>query len=129
AFLGRRLTYTYGIGTNHAPRAAGPTRFEPVLPVVALAEGRLTRAEAGGVPLLLVRRGDRIYALAETCAHLGGPLADGWLVEDSVVCPWHQSRFALADGAVRDGPALYRQPVYDTRVRNGRVEVRLRRGS
>jgi nitrite reductase/ring-hydroxylating ferredoxin subunit len=95
-----------------------------VLPVAELAEGRLRKAEVRGVPLLLVRRGDRIFAMVETCSHLGGPLSEGWLVEDSVVCPWHQSRYRLEDGHVLDGPSTYVQPCFETRVRNGQVEVR-----
>jgi nitrite reductase/ring-hydroxylating ferredoxin subunit len=128
AYLGGHLVYKQRIGVNRAPEDAGPDRFVPVLPVTELAEGRLRRAEVQGTPILLVRRGERIYALAETCAHLGGPLAEGWLVEDTVVCPWHQSRFRLEDGHVVDGPATFHQPCYDARVRNGQIEVRRARG-
>jgi len=40
-----------------------------------LGEGKPIRAEHNGTPILLVRRGSQIYALAETCSHLGGPLS------------------------------------------------------
>jgi len=43
-----------------------------------------------------------------------------------VTCPWHGSRFRLGDGSVARGPATAPQPVFETRVRNGSVEVRLR---
>jgi nitrite reductase/ring-hydroxylating ferredoxin subunit len=45
-------------------------------------------------------------------------------VGDSIQCPWHRSRFALEDGRVLDGPAVHPQPCLETRVRNGRIEVR-----
>lgn len=35
----------------------------------------------------------------------------------TVVCPWHDSRFALADGHVIDGPATFAQPRYEARPR------------
>ena len=54
----------------------------------------------------------------------GGPLSEGTLVGDSVVCPWHHSRFALEDGRVLDGPAVHPQPCLETRVRDGQIEVR-----
>jgi nitrite reductase/ring-hydroxylating ferredoxin subunit len=41
-----------------------------------------------------------------------------------VTCPLHGSRFALADGRVRRGPASQPQPVLRTRVRNGWIELR-----
>jgi nitrite reductase/ring-hydroxylating ferredoxin subunit len=36
---------------------------------------------------VLVPHADRLYALVETCAHLGGPLADAKLEGNAVVCP------------------------------------------
>jgi nitrite reductase/ring-hydroxylating ferredoxin subunit len=89
-----------------------------------LAEAKPTRAEHDGVPILLVRRGDRIFALAETCSHFNGPLSEGKLVGDSIVCPWHASRFALQDGRVLDGPAVHPQPCLRVRVQTGQVEIR-----
>ena len=77
-----------------------------------------------GVPILLVRRGEQIFAVAETCSHLGGPLAEGKLDGTSVQCPWHQYRFALQDGRVLDGPAVHPLPCMETRVNNGQVEIR-----
>jgi nitrite reductase/ring-hydroxylating ferredoxin subunit len=77
-----------------------------------------------GHDVLLVRSGGTIHALAGRCTHRGGPLADGELVDGCVECPWHGSRFALEDGSVERGPAAFPQPLYETRVRDGRVEVR-----
>jgi len=78
----------------------------------------------GGVPILLVRRGDRLFAMAETCSHFSGPLSEGKLVGDSIVCPYHFSRFALEDGRVLDGPAVHSQPCLEIRTSNGHIEVR-----
>jgi nitrite reductase/ring-hydroxylating ferredoxin subunit len=76
------------------------------------------------VAVLLLRRGGEIHAIANTCAHLGGPLCEGKLEGDVVECPWHGSRFSLHDGQVVDGPATQPQPLFETRVREGWVEVR-----
>jgi nitrite reductase/ring-hydroxylating ferredoxin subunit len=77
-----------------------------------------------GVPVLLVRRGGEIHALAHTCSHLGGPLSKGKLEGEIVQCPWHGSRFSIKDGSVVDGPATFPQPCFETRVRDGQIEVR-----
>jgi nitrite reductase/ring-hydroxylating ferredoxin subunit len=71
-----------------------------------------------------VRRGSRIFALAETCSHFSGPLSEGKLVGDSIVCPWHASTFALQDGRVLNGPAVHPQPCLEVRVEKGQIEVR-----
>jgi nitrite reductase/ring-hydroxylating ferredoxin subunit len=78
-------------------------------------------------PLLLVREGSRVYCLAETCAHLGGPLSEGKLEGTTIVCPWHASRFDLATGEAIDGPTAFPQPCLQARRRNGQIEVRLAR--
>jgi len=124
AYLGGHLVYGEQIGVDHAAAQAPPHEFVPVLAEAELPENELRRVEAKGVPVLLVRRNGTIYALAETCSHMGGPLSEGELEGDSVRCPWHGSRFSLEDGRVLDSPATLPQPCFDTRVNNGQIEVR-----
>ena len=122
-YLGGHLSYEERIGVDHAQRDA-PDEWSPVMAESDLPEAELRRAEVQGRSVLLVRRNGRIFAIGEKCAHLGGPLAEGELDGDSVVCPWHGSRFRLENGDVIDGPAVYAQPCYETRVHEGRIEVR-----
>jgi Rieske Fe-S protein len=49
------------------------------------------------------------------CAHAGGPLAEGKIVDGCIECPWHQSRFDLVSGRAKQGPTTYDQPIYDVR--------------
>ena len=56
--------------------------------------------EVDGLPLAVFRtRAGRIFAVDGICPHKGGPLADGMLAGDSVVCPYHAFRFEGATGA------------------------------
>ena len=48
------------------------------------------------------RTGDRFFAAANTCLHLGGPLE---CKDGAFVCPWHGAGFDMADGRRIDGPA------------------------
>jgi nitrite reductase/ring-hydroxylating ferredoxin subunit/uncharacterized membrane protein len=125
AYLGGELVYHEQIGVDHSSGRELPEKFTPLLADSDLPEGRLKRVLYKETPLVLVRRGDRVFALAETCAHLGGPLAEGKLEGDTVVCPWHASRFALESGEVVDGPSAFPQPRLRTRIRNGQIEVRI----
>jgi nitrite reductase/ring-hydroxylating ferredoxin subunit/uncharacterized membrane protein len=124
AYLGGHLVYGEQIGVNHAAAQAPPHEFVPVLAEAELPENELRRVEANGVPVLLARRDGTIYALAENCSHMGGPLSEGRLEGDSVRCPWHGSRFSLEDGRVLDSPATFPQPCFEIRVNNGQIEVR-----
>lgn len=130
AHLGGKLVYEHRVGVDRTDGQVFPQEFTAVLPESELADGRPARAMHDGVPILLVRRGDRLFALAETCSHFSGPLAEGNLVGDSIVCPYHYSRFSLEDGRVLNGPAVHPQPCLEVRVRNGQIEVRRpRRGT
>lgn len=122
-YLGGDLVSQYRIGVNHAPVDGVPAGWQPVLAAADLPENELRQVEVGGVPVLLVKRAGAIHALHATCTHLGGPLPQGALVDDAVQCPWHGSRFALADGRVVAGPATFPERCLATRVRNGQVEV------
>lgn len=127
AYLGGRLVFHEQVGVNHSEGRAVPSEFTRVLAEGDLPEGQLTRARYEDTPILLVKRAGRVHALIETCAHLGGPLADGKLEGDTVVCPWHGSRFALETGDVIDGPSAFPQACLEARVRDGHVEVRAAR--
>lgn len=124
AYLGGHLVFKEKIGVDHTADHSPPEDFVPVLAETELREGELRRVTANSMPVLLVRKGQRIYAIAETCAHLGGPLSEGKLEDTAVRCPWHGSRFSLEDGRVLEGPSVHAQPVLDVRVRDGQIEVR-----
>jgi len=124
ARLGGKMVYEYRVGVDRTAGQTLPADFVSVLAESDLAEAKPKRAEHDGIPILLVRRGTRIFALAETCSHFSGPLSEGNLVGDSIACPWHHSQFALEDGRVLDGPAVHPQPCLEARVRNGQIEVR-----
>ena len=124
ARLGGNLVYGQKVGVDHSASENLPEEFASVMAESSLEEGKPARAEHNGAPILLVRRGAKIFALAETCSHLGGPLSEGTLNGDVIQCPWHGSRFSIRDGHVVDGPAVHPQPCLEVRVRGGQVEVR-----
>ena len=124
AHLGGKMVYEQRVGVDRTNGQKFPDDFVAVLPESDLEDGKLTRAMYEGTPILVVRRGDRIFAIAETCSHFSGPLSEGKLEGNTVVCPYHASRFALEDGSVIDGPAVHPQPCLEVRVRNEKIEVR-----
>ncbi|HEY7348886.1 MAG TPA: Rieske 2Fe-2S domain-containing protein [Ktedonobacterales bacterium] len=124
AYLGGEMVFGKGTQVNHTAWQESPEDFVAVAQEAAVGEGKLVRAQANGMPVLLVRLQGTIYAIAATCTHAGGPLDEGTLEGDVVVCPWHGSRFRVRDGEVRGGPATFPQARFETRVRDGQVEVR-----
>ena len=124
AYLGGELSLAKGIGVNHNAWEGGSDDFVAVMDEQDLVEGKLTRVDAAGIPAVLYKQGKTIYAIGAVCTHLAGPLDEG-TVEDGVVkCPWHGSCFRLHDGSVVHGPAVYAQPNFAVRLRNGKIELR-----
>lgn len=126
AYLGGHLTLAEGVGVDHTVFEDGPEEWTAVLEDAQLGDGQMRCVEADGTPVMVARNSGALYALSNHCAHRGGPLHEGRLDAGTVVCPWHDSVFDLRDGALVHGPAAYPQPAWDTRVRDGRIEVRRR---
>lgn len=124
AYLGGELVYSHGVGINHTAWDQPPTEFTPVMPVAELPEEQPVRGNAAGTPVVLIKRGERIMALDATCTHAGGPLDEGTLEGDLLICPWHGSAFCIADGSVRRSPATEPAISFETRVSGSMVEVR-----
>jgi nitrite reductase/ring-hydroxylating ferredoxin subunit/uncharacterized membrane protein len=126
AHLGGELSYGYGLRVNrNVFQPPGPGEFTAVLDEAELPESGLRRVELDGAGVLLGRGGSgEICAISATCNHFGGPLEQGDREGDTIVCPWHKSRFDLCSGEAIDGPAVFPQSRYETRVRDGRIEVR-----
>ncbi|TLM70911.1 Rieske 2Fe-2S domain-containing protein [Pseudarthrobacter sp. NamB4] len=139
-FLGGHLSYRQAAGVNHSEDIPHrfPSGWQSLAPLEELPEGQLHKGVVAGIPLLVYREAEDVRVLSDVCSHLAGPLHEGKLkggrLQDGgidgagdpcVVCPWHGSKFSLRTGEVQGGPATAKQPVFETRVSGGLVEVRL----
>ena len=89
-----------------------------------LREGRTV--EIGGRVLAVFNLGDRMLTVDNRCPHRGGPLSDGIVSGDAVICPLHAWRINLSTGAVeRPCEAASSQVTYATRVADGVIYIAL----
>ena len=124
AWLGGELTYGLGIGVDHTAFESPPAKWTEVATLDELKDGEPRRVEADGAPVMLLRQGDALCAVAATCPHLGAPLDEGMFEGNSVVCPWHGSVFSLTDGSLEHGPATMPLTAYQVNVESGKILVR-----
>ena len=124
-YIGGHVVFKYGYTVNHNAFGRGKRAkdFTAVLPVADLPEATPTKAMFGTTAIVLVRRGEVVHALKESCSHAGGPLSQGELRGDTIQCPWHQSVFRTADGSIVHGPATSRQVSYRARISGDQVEI------
>src|SRR4030095_3233096 len=86
-----------------------------------LQDGALIAGTADGEDVVLVRRGDSLFAVGAHCTRYHGPLADGLIVGDTVRCPWHHACFSLSTGEPLRAPALDPVPCWRVEQRDGRA--------
>ncbi len=106
-----------------AAEGATGDNYVPVRPLAEVPEAQIVRFEVDGEPRILVRYGDRLYAVYGICTHEEAELAEGDLEDGVLYCPLHGSGFELATGRVTALPATKPLPVYDVVVRDGTVYV------
>lgn len=82
-------------------------------------------ATAGAKELCIVKRESQVYALSDWCTHGSARLSDGYLEGEDVECPFHQGRFNLKTGQPTRAPAEVAATVYDTKIENGEIFVRV----
>jgi nitrite reductase/ring-hydroxylating ferredoxin subunit/uncharacterized membrane protein len=119
AYVGGELVYTLGNMVNRHAWRFGPKSEWTKLDLTDIPENTPTAAKAGAQQLVVVRLGDTVHALHAQCAHAGGPLAQGKIVDGCIECPWHFSRFDLATGRRTQGPTTFDQPRYEVRAADG----------
>ena len=105
--------------------------MNPVCRLDDIAPGTARRVEVDGVPVAVVRIGDDIHAIADTCSHGNVSLSEGvvWCEERQIECFRHGSAFSLVDGVPQSLPATQPVEVFDARVENGDVIVTRRSAS
>lgn len=123
-WLGGHLVYARGVGVDTTAFLPAAQDWQDAVAEAELLDGAPMQVHVAGVPVLLVRSGEELYALDDRCTHRGGPLHEGEVADGCVSCPWHGSRFRLSDGAVVAGPAVRPQRQWQVRTRYGMVQLR-----
>jgi nitrite reductase/ring-hydroxylating ferredoxin subunit len=125
AWLGGKLVYRAKVGVDHSERFEEPTEWTAVLDADELRQHEPKRIQFKGKSILLYRNQGEIFAIGSVCSHAGGPLEEGTFHGTCVQCPWHDSVFDMRDGHIVHGPATSPQAAFETRVRDGQIELRL----
>lgn len=98
------------------------SNFIPAVRADALPPGARRTVVAGTREIALFNVDGRLYAIEGACPHQGGPMAEGWVENGCVTCPWHAWTFDLATGKMTLGDYAT-VDVFDVRVENGMIYV------
>jgi len=97
--------------------------------IAELPDGGKLLGHAGGEQVLLLRRGEDVFAVGAACTHYSGPLAEGLVVGNTIRCPWHHACFDLRTGEHLRGPALGPIACWEVEKRGGKIHLGKKRAS
>ena len=98
-------------------------RVEQVATVGELKPDDIKAAEVGGKAIIIINHAGEIYALAGECTHAGGPLAEGFVDDGCVTCPWHGGVFDIKTGEPTAPPPMLSLPRYKVWIRDDQILV------
>ena len=88
-----------------------------------LAKVPCRKSESAEALVALTCKDGTFGAISGVCNHVGGPLGQGRIEGDYVVCPWHYYKFHWQTGEGEPGFEADRVPRHAVKVENGRVLV------
>lgn len=98
-----------------------------VAPLSALASGTAQRFQVADRDVSVIRIGDQVYAIGDTCSHAAISLSEGEVLEDSleIECWKHGSAFSIVTGEPSTLPATMPVPVYTATVVDGQIVIQI----
>jgi len=103
----------------------GPARYVRVGKASDIPAGRAEVFDVEDRKIAVFRLEDGFYAIEDICTHDGGPLAEGEIEEDQVICPRHGARFNIKTGDALTLPAVTPVESYPVRVEGNELFIGL----
>ena len=98
-------------------------KFYKVTSLKDMPEGERLMFEINGQAIVLFNLNGELLATGDVCTHDSGPIGDGEIEGDVIICPRHGARFDIHTGKVLSMPAVTGIPVYPVQVIDGYIEV------
>jgi 3-phenylpropionate/trans-cinnamate dioxygenase ferredoxin subunit len=112
---------------NYMKLDADELEFIAVATVDELSPGDRIIFEIGNDTIALFNLAGKYFAIADVCSHDDGPVAEGELEGDEIICPRHGARFDVKTGKVLSLPAVVDIPAYPVRVEGDDILIGLPR--
>jgi 3-phenylpropionate/trans-cinnamate dioxygenase ferredoxin subunit len=110
---------------NYTQLDPAQLEFVEITPLDQLPAGERLFVEVGGRSIVIFNLAGKLFAIGDICSHDNGPVGDGDIEENDVICPRHGARFDIRTGKVTSLPAIVDIPAYPLRVVNGMIELGL----
>lgn len=99
--------------------------YVPVAKLSDFAGNRKITTEVDDRYIVLVNLDGKIYCLDDVCTHDGGPLGEGEIDGNCLVCPRHGAKFDIRTGAAVSMPATEATGSHEVKIEGDQIYVRL----
>jgi 3-phenylpropionate/trans-cinnamate dioxygenase ferredoxin subunit len=108
---------------NYTQLNPSALEFLEIVPADQLPEGERLYIEVGGKQIVIFNLAGKLFAIGDVCSHDNGPVGDGEIEENEIICPRHGGRFDIRSGKATSLPAVVDIPAYPVRVVKGMIEI------
>ena len=113
---------------NSSTKDATEDNYWEIAPLTDLPPGERLFVEVDGRQIVLFNIAGQVFAIGDVCTHDNGPLGDGEVEANEVICPRHGARFNISTGKAQGLPAVVDIPTYLVRVVNGMIAIGIPKG-
>ncbi len=108
---------------NYIPLDPTQLDYVEIAPADQIPTGERLFVELGGKSIVLINLAGKLFAIGDVCSHDNGPVGDGEIEENEIICPRHGARFNIHTGKATSLPAIVDIPAYPVRVVEEMVEI------
>ena len=112
---------------NYTTLAPSEVEFVEIAPSDQLPAGERIFIELEGKSIVIFNIAGKLFAIGDVCSHDNGPVGDGEIEENEIVCPRHGGRFDIRTGKATSLPPVVDIPSYPVRIVEGMIELGLPR--
>jgi 3-phenylpropionate/trans-cinnamate dioxygenase ferredoxin subunit len=108
---------------NYTQQDSSELEYVEIAPEGQIPVGERLFVELGGKSIVLFNLAGKLFAIGDVCSHDNGPVGDGDIEENEIICPRHGARFDIRSGKATSLPALVDIPAYPVRIVEGMVQI------
>ena len=108
---------------NYKTADESKIEYVEIAPASELPNGERLFVEIEGKPLVIFNIAGQLFSIGDVCSHDDGPVGEGDIEGDNIVCPRHGAEFDIRTGKAVQLPAVVDIPAYPVRVVEGVIQV------
>ena len=108
---------------NYTAVEESKIEFAEIAPASELPNGERLFVDLGDKPIVIFNIAGQLFAIGDVCSHDDGPLGDGVIEGNNIVCPRQGAEFDVRTGKAMAMPAVIDIPAYPVKIVDGNIFV------